>query len=388
MRKHFNGVCGGSGLSDEGGAGVSPSSIDAEAVNVTRVLRAIAPHRNIAVSATSASRGGRDLFDLLQREGALGESRSRAITRQLLRAVAHCHAANVVHRDIKLQNVLLNDALQVRLAGFGIAHIGGSGDGAAAAAVARPAAPNGSASGTVSSAIVASSVAVPSRLKSAFETLFEFDDGDELTEPCGTSYYVAPEVLRLRYSRSCDLWSVGVVLYCLLAGFPPFNGASEEAILEQVKHGVLSFAHDAWRSTSESAKELVRLLLTRDRHKRISAAAALRHPWLEADPLESARLKLQHGQISQREYEHLETLLLRDPTFERHEASRGAALRQETEALAREVGAVRDALREGQRSHEAMVQQLRDAWESERSALDQRAAQLSARLNALQKPRS
>ena len=153
-------------------------------------------------------------------------------------------------------------------------------------------------------------------------------------------------------------------------------------------HGVLSFAHDAWRSTSESAKELVRLLLTRDRHKRISAAAALRHPWLEADPLESARLKLQHGQISQREYEHLETLLLRDPTFERHEASRGAALRQETEALAREVGAVRDALREGQRSHEAMVQQLRDAWESERSALDQRAAQLSARLNALQKPRS
>ena len=374
--------------SDECGAAASPSSIDVEAINVARVLRAMAPHRNIAVSATSALSGVGDLFDLLQREGPLGESRSRAITRQLLRAVAHCHAANVVHRDIKLQNVLLNDALQVRLAGFGIAHIGGrSGDGAAAAAtVAYPAALHDTLSGTASSAISASSVAVPSRLKSAFETLFEFDDGDELTEPCGTSYYVAPEVLRLRYSRSCDLWSVGVVLYCLLAGFPPFNGASEEAILEQVKHGVLSFAQDAWRSTSESAKELVRLLLTRDRHKRISAAAALRHPWLEADPLESARLKLQHGLISQREYEHLETLLLRDPTFERHEASRGAALRQEREALARQVGAVRDALREGQRSHDAMVQQLSDAWETERSALDQRVAQLSARLGALQKP--
>ena len=374
----------------------------AAALNAERVLMSMRRHRHVAQLAVSSVSDaawhclvfegctGGDLFDLMQREGALSESQSRAITRQLLRAVAHCHAHGVVHRDIKLQNVWLDDALQVRLAGFGIAHLnerdtssyegGSAAFGGGSGGNRRH---GGSGDGNRRHGGSGDALRGQSRLAKAFETLFEFDDGVELSEPCGTSYYIAPEVLRGRYSRSADLWSVGVILYCLLCGFPPFNGVSEALILEQVKHGVLSFAHEAWREVSESAKELVRQLLTRDRHKRVSAAAALRHAWLQADPLESAQLKLRHGQISQREYEHLEALLLHDPTFERHEGA-GDAARHEAAALEREIGGVCDALRAGQLNHDVAVRRLEEAWTTEKGALERRKMQLSSRLGALQ----
>jgi len=96
----------------------------------------------------------------------------------------------------------------------------------------------------------------------------------------GTSYNFATEVLHGQYNEKCDIWSVGVILYMLLSGNPPFNGASDMHILEAVKKGEFSMEGGVWDDISESAKDLVFNMLTLDAKNRISATDALAHRWI------------------------------------------------------------------------------------------------------------
>jgi calcium-dependent protein kinase len=73
----------------------------------------------------------------------------------------------------------------------------------------------------------------------------------------GTAYYVAPEVLSGEYDEKCDIWSLGVILYTLLSGNPPFNGSSDLLIIEAVKKGEYSIEGGSWNHVSDSAKDLV-----------------------------------------------------------------------------------------------------------------------------------
>ena len=70
-----------------------------------------------------------------------------------------------------------------------------------------------------------------------FGTACTFEKGKRLTQKFGTSYYIAPEVLKKSYNEKCDLWSCGVILYILLCGYPPFNGTSDKLIIDAVKAG-------------------------------------------------------------------------------------------------------------------------------------------------------
>ncbi|CDJ52516.1 CAM kinase, CDPK family, putative [Eimeria brunetti] len=74
-------------------------------------------------------------------------------------------------------------------------------------------------------------------------------------------YYVAPQVLEGRYDARCDAWSLGVILYILLCGFPPFYGDTDAEVLAQVKAGAYSFAGPEWRRVSDEGKDLIRKLL-------------------------------------------------------------------------------------------------------------------------------
>lgn len=74
-------------------------------------------------------------------------------------------------------------------------------------------------------------------------------------------YYVAPQVLEGRYDYRCDAWSLGVILYILLCGFPPFYGDTDAEVLAQVKAGAYSFAGPEWRRVSDEGKDLIRKLL-------------------------------------------------------------------------------------------------------------------------------
>lgn len=68
-----------------------------------------------------------------------------------------------------------------------------------------------------------------------------FDPNQKLTERFGTIYYISPEVLKGEYSAKCDIWSLGVILYILLSGEPPFNGDSDDVIMEKILKGKFEY---------------------------------------------------------------------------------------------------------------------------------------------------
>ncbi len=98
---------------------------------------------------------------------------------------------------------------------------------------------------------------------------------EKLRETCGTLYYIAPEVLEGKYNEKCDVWSIGVILYIMLCGYPPFNGSNDMEIAEAVKEGKLEFMKEDWDDISKEAIDLIKKLLTNNYNKRISAIQAL-----------------------------------------------------------------------------------------------------------------
>ena len=84
-----------------------------------------------------------------------------------------------------------------------------------------------------------------------------------MTDPNGTPYYISPEVLKGSYTTQCDNWSMGVVLFIMLSGKPPFGGKANKDIIENVLKGEYSFKNPVWDQISDSAKDLISKLLER-----------------------------------------------------------------------------------------------------------------------------
>lgn len=97
----------------------------------------------------------------------------------------------------------------------------------------------------------------------------------------GTPYYVAPEVLEGKYGNECDCWSLGVIMYALLSGCLPFYGNNSAEVYERIKQAKISFNFKEFLNISESAKDLITKLLTKDINERFSCAQALTHPWFQ-----------------------------------------------------------------------------------------------------------
>lgn len=105
-----------------------------------------------------------------------------------------------------------------------------------------------------------------------------------MTVACGTPGYVAPEILRgVAYGKEVDLWSIGVVLYILLCGFPPFYDDNNKKLFAQIVNARYSFPDPYWSNISPLAKELVGRLLVVDPKKRLTAQQILEHPWMYED---------------------------------------------------------------------------------------------------------
>lgn len=101
-----------------------------------------------------------------------------------------------------------------------------------------------------------------------------------MNAPNGTPYYIAPEVLKGSYTTQCDNWSMGVVLYIMLSGKPPFGGRSNKEIIENVLKGSYSLTSPIWEKISSSAKDLISKLLERQADMRLTAEEAYQHPWI------------------------------------------------------------------------------------------------------------
>ena len=111
--------------------------------------------------------------------------------------------------------------------------------------------------------------------------------------PTGTPYYVAPEVLRREYNEACDIWSIGVITYILLCGYPPFYGDNDAEIFNSVRIGQFDFPSPEWDEISDSAKNFVTFLLQKPAELRPTAFSAMDHPWItENAPAEEDRKKI------------------------------------------------------------------------------------------------
>lgn len=181
---------------------------------------------------------GGELFTKIHRDGALTENEGRHYFRQLVAGVAYCHSRGVVHRDLKPENLLLDSrTAQLKIADFGL-----SGLSQMAAGV----------------------------------------EGEQLLHTqCGSPNYCAPEILEPSSSRSgyngalVDTWSVGVILYVLLAGRLPFYDPDPRRLYEAIATSVVQFP----ANFPEGAADIVRRLLVKEPSGRMSLEDVQKHPW-------------------------------------------------------------------------------------------------------------
>ena len=179
---------------------------------------------------------GGELFQQIIDKGPFNEQYSAYIMYQLFSAVNYCHKMNIIHRDLKPENILIvskdsNGYPYIKVCDFGTSKI--------------------------------------------------VEKGAVQRKLVGSSYYIAPEVLKKHYNEKCDVWSCGVIMYILLSARPPFGGQDDNDIMERVATGVYDLESAPFDKLSSSALDLIRKLLTMDVKSRISAEEALNHPWFK-----------------------------------------------------------------------------------------------------------
>jgi len=187
---------------------------------------------------------GGELFDKIVENSScdnngmpcFAEADAAKVMYQVLNAISYMQGQGIVHRDIKPENILFatkDEDSPIKIIDFGLAR-----------------------------------KHYPSFGEKPMSTIV------------GTPYYIAPDVLRKKYDKASDLWSVGVIAYILLCGYPPFNGADNCEVYDAVRKGRFQFPSADWSATSKESRDFIRCLLQRDPRKRMTVEEALNHPWI------------------------------------------------------------------------------------------------------------
>mmetsp|Transcript_24798 Transcript_24798/g.38589 ORF Transcript_24798/g.38589 Transcript_24798/m.38589 type:complete len:225 (+) Transcript_24798:218-892(+) len=181
---------------------------------------------------------GGELFDQILKRQHFSESEARSAIRSIIDAIRYCHSLNIVHRDIKPENLLIKSKElnldSIKISDFGLAR---------------------------------------------------YVKSEEMARTtCGTPGYVAPEIiLQKPYGKECDYWSIGVVLFILLSGSPPFYEDEDNDLFHKIKNVKYDFSDEAWNHISEEAKDLVTQILKQNPLERISCEQMLAHPWMSME---------------------------------------------------------------------------------------------------------
>ena len=206
--------------------------------NILKIIEYYKDEKNYYI-ITELLNGG-DLSDFIMKFKKCNERIVASIMKQLLSALNYLHFNGIVHRDIKLENIMIHkknekiddiDSFEIKLIDFG-------------------------------------------------ESIY-FKENEYLSDTVGSPYYVSPEVLNKNYNEKCDIWSSGVVLYIMLTGRFPFFGNTSHKLYENIKTGKYRKTGKEYKAISKEGKKLIEQMLTLNPKKRITASQCLNSPFFK-----------------------------------------------------------------------------------------------------------
>lgn len=176
---------------------------------------------------------GGELFDRIVEKESYTEKEAAETIRPIVDAIRYCHEQGIVHRDLKPENLLYESTDEkaiIKISDFGLAR---------------------------------------------------FVQGELATTACGTPGYVAPEIVEGKgYGKEVDYWSIGIILYIMLCGFPPFYDENNQELFKAILDCKYEFPSPYWDNVSDDAKDLIRRILVKDPKSRLTAEEILQHPWI------------------------------------------------------------------------------------------------------------
>ena len=196
------------------------------------------------------------IIDHIQSKNMYTEKDAAKLFQQIMSAIVYCHDNGIAHRDLKPENLLyINEGSEInnpiKVIDFGLSR--------------------------------------------------NFEEQSKMNTKVGTAYYVAPEVLNGKYNEKCDVWSAGVILYILLSGEPPFNGANDREIYKAISKMIYQFPFNKWKKISKNAMDLIEKCLVAE-DKRLSAKEVLEHPWFNKINEEENNVDLEIDLVSFKNY--------------------------------------------------------------------------------------
>ena len=178
---------------------------------------------------------GGNIFERISQNGPFSEENASNLMKQLLETVEYLHSNNIAHRDLKPENLIyesVNSEL-IKICDFG-------------------------------TSIISS-------------------ENNQLYSLVGTPYYLAPEVVNRSYSKSCDVWSLGIILYFILIGLHPFRGRTTKTVFTKALQGYSSIDTTEFSHLSDQVKDLLKKMLCPNDRRRITSKQALDHAWFKSD---------------------------------------------------------------------------------------------------------
>ncbi|KAA8490827.1 Calcium/calmodulin-dependent protein kinase type 1 [Porphyridium purpureum] len=204
--------------------------------------------------------GGGELLDQIDSSGSYTEGRAASLVRQMLKALHFCHSLNLSHRDVKPENFIFTGKAEnskLKLIDFGISHC-------------------------------------------------DTENNELLRTQVGTPLYISPEVLygEPYVGSEVDMWSMGIIVYIMLSGRPPFDDSDLRELIRHLKYDPVTFDGLSWVTVSECAKHFIRGLLSKDPTKRMTSQEALTHPWLTKASMFTSNELLLNVQDNIRAFHH------------------------------------------------------------------------------------
>jgi len=195
---------------------------------------------------------GGELFNRIIEKDHYSEKEAADTIRPVVDAMLYCHSMGVAHRDLKPENLLYatkDSGSIIKVSDFGMSTV----------------------------------------------------IGDELmTTQCGTPHYFAPEVIDGKgYDQNVDYWSIGVLIYIMLCGFPPFHDEDTDKLYEIIKKGKVEFPSPFWDDISDFAKDLLVRMFNPDPKKRLKGEEIMKHPWMIGDVTPRKNLPHVSGKIKE-----------------------------------------------------------------------------------------